>query len=204
MNGFEKRALQKKAQIVRSALELLRESDPSGLRIADIAQKAGVSQVTIYNYYGSKEALLREAFRAFMQDALQNFEAYLAEEHTLKEKIEYILLQKKASHRTFDTETLRKLWSQDPEMEHYVMEEYMARGTELVVKLVEDGKKAGEISSEVSTSTIVLYLQMWSQMWISRMDEVLAYAEQRGDAETFIEEMVKLFFFGISSAGAKA
>jgi AcrR family transcriptional regulator len=91
MNGFEKRANLIKEKIMKTTLDLLRTSDPKRIRIADISNMANVSQVTIYNYFGSKEALLREVFKNYVDKAIHDFEEYMNGGHSLKEKIEYIL-----------------------------------------------------------------------------------------------------------------
>lgn len=95
MNGFERRARQIKGKIKETTLNMLSTSSMKEIRIADIAREAGVSQVTIYNYFGSKEALIREIFLEFMESILDEFEAVVTGEAALKEKIEFIILQKK-------------------------------------------------------------------------------------------------------------
>ena len=42
---------------------MLKTWEPKRIRITDIAKEANVSQVTIYNYFGSKEALLKEVLK---------------------------------------------------------------------------------------------------------------------------------------------
>ncbi len=119
MNGYEKRAQQKKEKIMHATLNMLNTSDPRKLRIADIAEAAGVSQVTIYNYFGSKEALVREVFKDYARTALKEFGEFLSGDHSLKEKIEYIVFQKKKSSRTFSLEVMKQIWHDDPEMAQF-------------------------------------------------------------------------------------
>lgn len=195
MNGFEKRAQQKKQSITQATLRMLQTTDSKKLRIADIAEEAGVSQVTIYNYYGSKEALVREAIMEYIRNTIKEFADFLAGSHTLKEKIEYIIFQKKQSSKTFSLQMMREIWQGDPELARFVREEYMAKGIPLVVKLIEDGKKDGEITDKLSTSTIVMYMQMLT----NQADTMLEYAQQQGDMEVLIEEMAHLFFYGIGA-----
>src|SRR5512145_3284994 len=60
MDGFERRKEQSKEDIRRAAWELFSQFGVDRVSIADIARKAGVSQATIYNNFGSKDALVRE------------------------------------------------------------------------------------------------------------------------------------------------
>lgn len=195
MNGYEKRAQLKKDKIMRATLELLKTSDSQTIRIADIASAAGVSQVTIYNYFGSKEVLVREVYIAYIRNTITEFETFLQAEHTLKEKIAYILFQKKESSRTFGLQMMSQVLKDDPVLAKFITDEYMKKGIPLVVKLIEDGKKSGEISAAISTNTIIMYMQMMA----NQADTFVNYARQHGNMDILIEEMVHLFFYGLGS-----
>ncbi|MGG1554887.1 TetR/AcrR family transcriptional regulator [Paenibacillus ferrarius] len=195
MNGFEKRAQLKKEKIMKATLELLQTEDAKKLKITEIAGKAGVSQVTIYNYFGSKEELIRDVFIAYIRETIDEFEAYLASEHTLKEKIEHIVFQKKKNSRTFGIATMKKLWQEDPVLAAFVKDEYMKKGIPLVVRLIEDGKKSGEISKKISTSTIVMYMNMLA----NQANTLLDYVDANTNMDQLIEEMADLFFYGVSA-----
>ena len=58
MDGFEKRREQKKKDILKAALSLFQQYGVQKVTISEIAKKANVSQVTIYNYFESKDNLL--------------------------------------------------------------------------------------------------------------------------------------------------
>ncbi|MGG1518544.1 TetR/AcrR family transcriptional regulator [Paenibacillus oryzisoli] len=195
MNGFEKRAQLKKEKIMKATLELLQTEDAKKLKITEIAGKAGVSQVTIYNYFGSKEELIRDVFMAYIRETIDEFEDYLASEHTLREKIEHIVFQKKKNSRTFGIATMKKLWQEDPVLAAFVKDEYMKKGIPLVVRLIEDGKKSGEISEKISTSTIVMYMNMLT----SQASTLLDYVNADTNMDQLIEEMTQLFFYGVSA-----
>ncbi|WP_171687388.1 TetR/AcrR family transcriptional regulator [Paenibacillus planticolens] len=180
---------------MQATLRLLETTDPKKLRIADIAGEADVSQVTIYNYYGSKDVLVREVIMDYIRLKIREFEEFLADSHTLKEKIEYIIFQKKQSSKTFGLKVIKQIWQTDPELARFVREEYMAKGIPLVIRLIEDGKRNGEITEMLSTSTIIMYMQMLT----NQADTMLDHAEQHGNMDALIEEMVHLFFYGIGT-----
>lgn len=54
MNGFTRRTKEKMETIEEATISLL-DLGIDNIKIADIAAKAMVSQVSIYNYYGSKD-----------------------------------------------------------------------------------------------------------------------------------------------------
>ncbi len=58
MDGFQKRTEAKKDKIIEQATYLFQEHGFSDTNIQDIAKYAGVSPVSIYNYFGNKEGVL--------------------------------------------------------------------------------------------------------------------------------------------------
>lgn len=193
MNGFEKRAAQIKLKIMKTTMEMLKNWEPKRLRIADIAKEAGVSQVTIYNYFGSKEALLSESFKDFVQKEIQKFEDYIYQEHSLKEIMGYILTMERETYSGLSPATVKELMVEDQEMFHYIEERYANDILPVLVKMVEDGKARGEISNKVSTKGILSLMGMYMR----NAGELLNEASKREDMDAFIEEAIHIFFYGI-------
>ncbi|EAO7445718.1 TetR/AcrR family transcriptional regulator, partial [Listeria monocytogenes] len=88
MNNYEKRTRKKKTAIIQAALSLFGKKGFSDVSIKDIATLADVSQVSIYNYFGSKEALVSECASIIMQDTITLAEEILASEGTFTQKLE--------------------------------------------------------------------------------------------------------------------
>ncbi|MNC34451.1 transcriptional regulator BetI [compost metagenome] len=193
MNGFEKRAAQIKLKIMKTTMEMLKNWEPKRLRIADIAKEAGVSQVTIYNYFGSKEALLSESFKDFVQKEIQEFEDYIYQEHSLKEIIGYILTMERQTYSGLSPATVKELMVEDQEMFRYIEERYANDILPVLVKMVEDGKARGEISNKVSTKGILSLMGMYMR----NAGELLDEASKQEDMDAFIEEAIHIFFYGI-------
>ncbi|AIQ73179.1 MULTISPECIES: TetR/AcrR family transcriptional regulator [Paenibacillus] len=193
MNGFEKRAAQIKFKIMKTTMEMLKSWEPKRLRIADIAKEAGVSQVTIYNYFGSKEALLSESFKDFVQKEIQEFEDYIYQEHSLKEIIGYILTMERQTYSGLSPATVKELMVEDQEMFRYIEERYANDILPVLVKMVEDGKARGEISNKVSTKGILSLMGMYMR----NAGELLDEASKQEDMDAFIEEAIHIFFYGI-------
>ncbi|MDR0433692.1 MAG: TetR/AcrR family transcriptional regulator, partial [Gracilibacteraceae bacterium] len=64
MNGYEKRTDVKKKAILAAARELFAARGLRDVHVNEIAKLANVSQVSIYNYFGDKNSLAREALAA--------------------------------------------------------------------------------------------------------------------------------------------
>ena len=62
-----------RAKIVETALTLFATTGYEGTSIRVIAQQAGISQGLMYNYFSSKEELLKEIFLKGIQDVFRSF-----------------------------------------------------------------------------------------------------------------------------------
>ena len=60
----------RKTQIIQAALEVFIEKGYDAANVADVAQKAGVSQGTIYHYFPSKDDLFWAAYEAWEVQSL--------------------------------------------------------------------------------------------------------------------------------------
>ncbi|WP_370636419.1 TetR/AcrR family transcriptional regulator [Cohnella sp. CFH 77786] len=177
----------------KATLDLLRESDPKRIRIADIAKAARVSQVTIYNYFGSKEELLRDVFKHYVDKASRQFEAFINEGHTLKEKIEYLLIQKRAAMAEFPPRLIKEMLTEDPELARYLEQRYKEKSLPLTLRLIREGRESGEISEDVSDESVLVLMQLY----MNQYETILGMAEQSGDTDAFFRGLVHMFFYGI-------
>lgn len=194
MNGFEKRASLIKEKIKKTTLELLKTWEPGRIRVADIAKAAKVSQVTIYNYYGSKEGLLHEVLKEYVEGSLREFEECLNNDAlTFRDKLQYLLLMEKESYKTIPLHMIKELLIDDQEMFHYIEEEYTKRAVPLMMRLIEDGKRTGEVSDKVSSEAVLLYIQMF----FDQSQKLMEMVQQMGNVEKLFEELVHVFFYGI-------
>lgn len=193
MNGFERRANQIKEKILHTTLRMLRTSDPKRLRIADISKQAEVSQVTIYNYFGSKEALIRETFIDYFDQAIRDFESYMNEGHSLKEKIAHIIDLEKTTYRDFQPSMLKQLLHDDPELARHIEVLYREVSIPLTIRIIREGQATGEISPDVSIESVLAFMQLY----MNQYEALLDMADKSADRDKFLEGMVEMFFYGL-------
>ncbi|GGA49450.1 TetR/AcrR family transcriptional regulator [Paenibacillus physcomitrellae] len=192
-NGFEQRTAKIRTKILQTTFALLQNGPYKKLKITDIAKAAGVSQVTIYNYFGSKEVLLREAFKDRAMTSMDEFETFMEAGHSFRETMDYVLRNKQNTYSLVSSSLVEDLIAQDPEISRFIENEYKERAFPLMIRLIERGKQSGEVSSSVSLPVFIAYLQMF----ISNSKQLLEASKNSGDAEKFNSELTELFFYGL-------
>ncbi|MGO4900832.1 TetR/AcrR family transcriptional regulator [Bacillus sp. GM2] len=191
MNGFEKRALLIKEKIKKTALDMLKTWEPKRIRITDIAKEANVSQVTIYNYFGSKEALLKEVFKDYIDQSISDFEEYMNKDISVKEKIELMILQKReANNQKFALTVVKEVMIEDSEIMDYVKRQYDEKIIPLMLQMIEEGHRTGEISPKITAEGFLIFMNM-----------IIEHSKTLGEAfeknRQFTEEMMHIFFYGL-------
>ena len=157
MNGFERRKEQKKESIRRAALELFKSYGFEKVTINDIARSASVSQVTIYNHFGSKEELVREVTKTFLQSLLENYRAIIKGEGTFIEKLEQIVFDKIEMLSQYHGEFTQKMIRVDPEIRQFIDSTWWQEVNQLTVDLFNEGKREGYVNQEMSQEAILVY-----------------------------------------------
>ena len=192
MDGYQKRTQLKMENIELSTIKLL--SLPiNDIKIMDIAKLANVSQVTIYNYYGSKEALLKAAFLRLMDQQYEEYKKLLSSEKPFEEKIKEMLLRKKDGIDIVNLETFTTLIQKDEELHAIVLDFSMNKSFKLLLALIDEGRSLGIIRNEVSTKTLQIYIQVLSQAFMNMDATTSQYIQQK----EVIDEIMNLFLYGM-------
>ncbi len=185
MNGFQRRKDLKKKNILRAAFELFSSRGLKDVTIAEIASKADVSQVSIYNFFQSKENLVRQALFAFMDEEMKESKRVLEAEIPFREKLEKLFFITEEARGQSNPVFLLSAIASDPLMRS-LMEEYYHLQTEpFILRLVEQGKDQGTISKDLSDEAIRLYIQA--------LQGILA---QPGLSQQARRDIDELFFYG--------
>jgi AcrR family transcriptional regulator len=188
MNGFERRKELKKNNILEAALQLFMEYGVQKVSVAEIAKKANVSQVTIYNYFESKDNLIHLVFRFYVDQIWDEMKSLFISDIPYDEKIKQLISIKNVP--TMNHAFYQDLLNDYATGQSYVEEVYLKEGLPLLINFVNDGKKQGNINSTLSNEAILFYLQMFQE-----------YMRKPEVAQTLLpisEDITKLFFYGIA------
>lgn len=78
---------ERRVEILETTCRVVIERGFAGTRVADVAQRLGVSNSLIHYHFESKEALLAEAFSHYAKKSLQECVDYIVEAPTAKEQL---------------------------------------------------------------------------------------------------------------------
>lgn len=196
MDGFQRRKEEKQARIYQAALELFGKYGVKNVKISEIAAKADVSPVTIYNYYGSKDGLLRKVIFQFMEEKGEEYSALIHKDIPFPEKIEKIIFNKKETAKGLYPEFIQSVVSKDPEIKKFVEDFYKNKSLPMVMEIIEQGRREGYINNNISNETILFYMGMFWEV-VNRPE---LFLEENKSIQL---ELSELFFYGIVGPGWK-
>lgn len=190
MDGFERRRELKKKDILEAALELFMKYGVQKVSIAEIAKEANVSQVTIYNYFDSKNNLIHRVFKFYVDQIWDEMKVLLASNLPYEDKIKQMIsFEKNMANHSMNNKFFQDLLKDYATGQSYVEEVYLKEGLPLLIEFVNDGKNQGFIDPSLSNEAILFYLQMF-QEYMQRDDVVHTLLP-------LSEDLTKLFFYGI-------
>ncbi|MGE5508870.1 MAG: TetR/AcrR family transcriptional regulator [Chitinophagales bacterium] len=196
MNGFERRRKEKREAILEAAFELFSTRGVGAVTIADLAKKAGVSQVTIYNYFGSKDGLAREVFHTVLDRQTAETERLLASNLPFREKAERLLIDKMQLVTDPNLELFSKAYLEDPDTQRLIDDYYEKTVPALVGKLIEQGKEAGYINPDIATDSFLLYIDLIRRG--SLLPEIYPALNVKN-----LRDIAEIFFYGILGTGKR-
>ena len=171
MDGFSRRKEQSKEDIRKAAWELFSQFGVDKVSMTDIARKAGVSQATIYNNFGSKEALAREFVTTMVESLVSRVQEIVVSEHTYREKMtaffQFISAMMRGgkpspSGSAIFTSSLDLL--HDPEIKK-IRTEAQKKMTELLLQLIEEGKQQGQVNPDLSEEALHVYFAVFMDVF---------------------------------------
>lgn len=160
MNGFERRTEQKKESIRRAAMELFQTHGFNKVSIGDIARKAHVSHVTIYNHFHSKEELTREIIKKIATDLTNKAREIIESDQPYLEKIKKLIFNKTSVAAQYQGELVKAIARDYPEIKHIINRLQEEEVNALLDKLVEEGKKKKYIKADLSARSIMYYFMI--------------------------------------------
>ncbi|KAA0546702.1 TetR/AcrR family transcriptional regulator [Bacillus sp. BGMRC 2118] len=188
----DKLKARKRKSIMQAAFTLFSEYGVKKVKIVDIAKKANVSQVTIYNHFENKEHLLREVIMDYTNEKYEQYQLLLLnEELSYETRIELYILDKINSTKELNPEIIEAALQKDKELQGFLQQFSEEKAIPLFVHFVKQGQQSGHINPELSIEIILFYLQI-----LNKESSTLAtLIKHRGDSVS--KELLHMFFYGL-------
>ncbi|MBM6617571.1 TetR/AcrR family transcriptional regulator [Bacillus suaedaesalsae] len=192
MSNIEKLKDRKRKSIMTAAFSLFSEYGIKKVKIADIAKKANVSQVTIYNHFESKEHLLREVITDYTIEKYEQYKVLLLNEDISYEtRIEQYILDKINSARELNSEVIEAALLRDKELQDFLQHFSHTKALPLFVQFVKEGQQTGHINPDLSMEVILFYLQL-----LNKESSTLAKMMQQS-GHSVSKDILQMFFYGL-------
>jgi AcrR family transcriptional regulator len=187
MDGFERRKEQSKENIRRAAEELFSRFGADKVSVNDIARKAGVSQATIYNNFGSKDELVHDYHHTIVKTIASRFREILVWKKSYVEKFQGFL------QSWIDIADRYKIEIEDSEMKP----SRNVIGMEIensFREFIKEGKDQGNFRSDLSDEAIITYIKFFQQ-GIANNPGIHAKMHREPKLS---QDLLSLFVYGIS------
>ncbi|HBM3442965.1 TPA: TetR/AcrR family transcriptional regulator [Listeria innocua] len=188
MNNYEKRTLKKKTAIIQAALSLFGKQGFSDVSIKDIASLAGVSQVSIYNYFGNKESLVAECAKIIMQDTITLAEEILVSEGTFTDKLARAIQLCQAEINVSLSKFISTEASKDSQFIRLLVNNINKLKKDIYMEYVAAGKKVKVINNDISDDVIQLFIDSINGLGLTVSEEELEKKQA---------EIIHLFLYGL-------
>lgn len=164
MNGFEKRTQEKKNQVLEATFNLMNtDAGIEKLTMDEIAEQSNVGKTTIFKYFGSKENLIYEVFKYFLNKMGDTARGIMAENKPFEEtliamsqnKIQFLDKIKKE----FYLDLMDYVTKKGADGLSVIMQQYAKESFNLMLDLFHRGRKEGKVDLKYSDEFLLIYFQ---------------------------------------------
>jgi AcrR family transcriptional regulator len=190
MDGFARRKEQSKEDIRRAAEELFSRFGADKVSVNDIARKAGVSQATIYNNFGSKEELVHDYRKSIVSGMAGRFREILVWKKSFIEKFEGLL------QSWIDVADRYKIEIENPDVKS--PDAINLEIESALREFIKQGKEQGNLRTDLSEEDITAYIKFFHQ-GIANNQEIRDKMKRDGK---YSQDLFSLFMYGIKGQAA--
>ena len=189
MSKYEITTEKKKQAIVNAAMALFTENGFTEVSIKEIAALAHVSQVSLYNYFGSKEALISECVDIVMGDTFQKANEILNRDIYFIEKLKLALSLCTENINLSVSAYFSKMALSDPILMNLLTKSINEKKQRIYRDYIETGKQENIIDKTIPTITYLAFLDS-----LNVMGSKLEFDD---DISTTIGHIHELFLYGL-------
>jgi TetR/AcrR family fatty acid metabolism transcriptional regulator len=187
----------KRAAILRAAIQVFAHNGYFNSKVADIAREAGVADGTVYLYFKSKEDILHSIFDRSMEEAISEAKRQLATITDAREKLRRIALLH--LERLGADRDLAVVFQVELRGSTKFMEEFSAAGFAEYLGLIrvafEDGQTAGVFRGDLTPKVVAKIL-------FGALDEMATnwiLSKRRYKLAPMADQVLDIFLHGVSA-----
>jgi AcrR family transcriptional regulator len=189
MDGRARRTQRIIDRVKAAALELFATRGVDRVTMDEVAAQAGVSKVTIYKHFHSKDALKQAAIDLYVDQVLAASAALLSSDLDFLEKLRRVLVAQIEKPALVSNNTLFELLEKDQRAEGRLD----AQLKRLIYAFFEEGKRAGYVDESLPFEVLYLHSQIYQAGFKARLRDVEATLV---DSQT-TARLLDLFFYGV-------
>lgn len=186
MNGFEKRREEKKKKILKAAEALFNSYGIKKVTIKEIADKAGVSHTSIYNFFNSKDELASSVVMEILNSGFNTVESLLSANLSFRDKFRSLIDLKTKGTQIFRGEFVLELMHQNPMLKEYYQRKQNQMNS-LMARFFEQGKADGFIDKTLDNKALFFYFEIFNAGFAKFADILV------GDSQ-LMADLMKMFF----------
>jgi AcrR family transcriptional regulator len=183
----------RKQKVLDAAKTLFQSShDMRKVSLEDIASGAGVSPTTVYNYFGTREALVAEVAKELVRAIFERGKGIIESDLPFEQKLAAVISGKLALTSGVNQEVITKMMGQDRNMAVFIDRLYQNELKPLWQVFLEDGKAQGYIDSSMDVDVFMAYLDILRAGFAAKPEIIVHFNENR----ELIEQLTRLVFYG--------
>jgi AcrR family transcriptional regulator len=183
----------KRDVIIETTVELFRRThDVRKVSIEDIALAARVSPTTIYNQFGSRDALVVETAKSLIVKIGVMAQAVMQSDLPFDQKLVGIVTGKIALASAASDEVIAKLLSQDKAIAPFIEEMFRNVAWPMWRGFLAEGKSQGFINPELDEEVFLEYLDIIRIGFGAKKDLLVGWKENLGK----LQQLTNIAFYG--------
>jgi len=183
----------KKEQIEQTSRELFLKHGFKKVSIDEVCKNAGVSRKTFYTYFQNKNDLVLSMLTKLFDEAFSVYQGIIDKEISFAEKIKELFAYKfKMVETSLTMEFVKDFYHPDSVEILDLLNKMTARSMILMRDFFENGKKSGEMNSELNIDFVMYLMQKAMDMCGSKELQDLF-----PDAESMTRQVANSLIYGI-------
>jgi AcrR family transcriptional regulator len=193
MTGYERRKEQKRGQILNAAGELFRKQGFRKTTIDEVANRAGVSKVTVYNHFADKRGLIEESLRKVTREKIEQYRGILTSDRPWRQRLEAVILDKFQMVKDYSGEVLETLYNEMPDLITEIRHLKVQMQNEVTFEFLEEGRELGFVPEYATNEAVALFLECFAR----GMDSFDEMYRRMGVEPHLAEDLISLITYGM-------